>query len=269
MATLSAPHILYITPNGASVQQIEEIVKGLFKKYRWTGTYQINSNRYKTKNAVYLQLSSKIANLILGLNEDGSERVDVKIDPDYQSPAIPLIEELASALEGMTDPEMIEMIREEISLEYQPKKIYQPLAPLVDVPGFTLSDGSSNRLEIGRAYTKLVDTDQYERNYLVLNITESGRPALLPSTILATYFSVYSTDRNYPKFKRQSLPIGKDRKTKEVIAIQFSPLNHDAEFATLMFDDVTIPYNGKSYSLRAYFAKKDQAKLLMKGIWNY
>lgn len=157
--------------------------------------------------------NTKIYNALIGLNIDGTDRVEEVEDENWKEPEIPLEE----ALEGVTDWAEEEEIEERYVVPY--KKI--PLEPLIILPGIQYTDEQKEKTdsEIGFIDVFPVSLTNYDTldNYIFsINI-----PPWLTEELVYNYFRKYEDEASgkFPKVIIKKYSSGTNLK------VIFSPRN--------------------------------------------
>lgn len=258
---IAVPTVVFIQLNGASREQFIDVIEKVFQTQ--TGEkYMVNERFLEDRGVVYLKTSLRMYHLLLGLNEDGSRRVQLIDDPNFVAPMQPIEEAIAEAKRDFVSESWADTdddIEEAVRANYRPRQIEVRLPPLLQVPAYK----PQSYLTIQRTFIDPVDITIFNRSILCVTVLDPDQKSAqtvkfnVPAATLKSYFADFSTNSEFPKIKKQRvrLRLVKEGPQVDVEAyfIHFDSATQDAERSMIMLHAAKLVFRHKEFPMKVQF----------------
>lgn len=244
MSKVSHKRLIYVECTN-SLKELQKLLSTLFAKIESRRKAKVNFilNFKESKGHGYIWFAPNcidVANVLLGLNPNGSKRVIIKEDPDWTPPTQSDIDAVKAQMDSTTNWGEIADLEEKLEImQIRPTTtIQQP--PLFSIPGLEFQSGwaydSPNNLYTIKNITWARSQKQKDAICKGVKLTYS-RYVSNSSTLVS--HQVYDPKSKKKIYVKESYPhVNMDRNGK--VYINFDPNTDDAAIALLMSPAINL-----------------------------
>jgi len=261
--------ILYLETGVATEDQVYQILINVIQTAAITCQFRISMPTGKNGNpkgfaSVWFS-DVRIPRMLMGLNQDGSDRVEFRDDPTWSLPETQE-DDLDTLLSGVTNWADMADIEDEYMSKMTAPKIMVDLQPLLTFPTFEHTHSQMELLKrrnyepstLGRVNCNFVTVNRHYEG-LSTHCISGSVPTWMTSKALRKWFRSYVTvpdpTGKYPQIKMI------DSKAGKVAFITFSPASRDGQIAAWMSRDFIFNDNSHGEThLRFRYAKSRKVK---------